>query len=114
MLIKDIDEYNKTIREGVTVVVFTVDWVEESKRLYESLMQALEGFNCRVVEVDVSITPSIADKERVYTIPTVKVYINGENVITQEGSTGNTTVDVEHLRRALKESMKRRNITLRS
>ncbi|UXD22395.1 hypothetical protein IPA_04300 [Ignicoccus pacificus DSM 13166] len=114
MLIINKEDFEKEKKEGVTVVVFTADWIEESKRLYEKMMEELEGFNCKVREVDVSITPSIMDEEKVYMIPTVKVFINGETVLVQEGTTGNLTVDVEHVRRAMKESMKKRNIPLRS
>ena len=107
------EEFRERISKGVTVVVFTVEWVEESKKLYEELLEALRGFNCNVIEVDVSILPSLMVKENVTSIPSVKVYIDGKTVLVQEGTTGNLKVDVEHIRRALKESMKRRNIPLR-
>ena len=104
-------EYAKPI--PVKVMVFTVDWIEESKKLYQTLLEYLNGFNCKVEEVDVALEPEKMQSENVHTIPTVKVYINNELVLVQEGSTGNLEVDAEHVRRALKESMKKRNIPLR-
>jgi len=100
-------------KDVIKVRVFTVDWIEESKRLYNKLIEYLEGFNCEVEEVDVSLEPSKMQLEDVHMIPTTKIYINGEVVITQEGTTGNVNIDAEHIRRALKESMKKRNIPLR-
>ncbi|ALU12525.1 hypothetical protein EYM_04860 [Ignicoccus islandicus DSM 13165] len=113
MIVKSEKEYEELKSKGVTAFVFTVDWIEESKRLYEKLVQGLTHINCKVVEVDVSLTPSIMEKENVVHIPTVIVYIDGKEVIRQEGSTGNAFVDMDHLRRALKESMKKRGIPLR-
>jgi len=114
MLILNKEKLEEEKRKGVLVVVFTAEWVEESKRLYERLARELSGFNCRVAEVDVSIAPSIMDSEIIYNIPTVKIFIKGEEVLVQEGSTGNISVDLDHVRRAMKESMKKRNIPLRS
>ena len=97
----------------VRVMVFTVDWVEESKRLYQTLLDYLNGFNCKVEEIDVALEPEKMQSENVHMIPTVKVYINDELVLVQEGTTGNVNIDAEHVRRALKDSMKKRNIPLR-
>ncbi len=113
MAIKSFEEYEELKSKGVSVFVFTADWVEESKRLYESLVKGLSNVNCKVFEVDVGLTPSVMEKENVFSIPTVIAYINGKEVLRQEGSTGNSYVDMDHVRRALKESMKRRGIPLR-
>ena len=113
MIVKSSKEYEELRSKGVSVFVFTVDWVEGSKRLYESLLRGLSNINCKVFEVDVSLTPSIMEMEGVTNIPTVIAYIDGKEVIRQEGSTGNSYVDMDHVRRALKESMKKRGIPLR-
>ncbi len=112
-MITSYDEFKKRISKGVNVVVFTADWVPLSKRLYEELVKYLENFKVNVIEVDAGLAPKALSEEKVYTIPTVKVYIDGELVLSQEDTTGNVSVDAEHLRRALKEIMKKRGIPLR-
>jgi len=112
-MITTYEEFKNKISKGVNVVVFTADWVPISKRLYEEVVKYLENFNVNVVEVDAGMAPRVIHEERVFVIPTIKVYIDGERVLTQEDTTGSVSVDAEHLRRALKEIMKRRGIPLR-
>ncbi|ABU82288.1 thioredoxin family protein [Ignicoccus hospitalis] len=112
-MITSYEEFEEKIKEGVSVVVFTAEWVPASKRLVEKLVEYLENFKVKVIEVDVAMAPRVMSEERVFIIPTVKVYLNGKVVITQEDTTGNVAVDAEHLRRALKEVMKRKGVPLR-
>ena len=112
-MITTYEEFKDEVSKGVSVVVFTADWVPLSKRLYEEVAKYLENFKVKVLEVDVGMAPRVMHEERVFVIPTVKVYVDGKAVITQEDTTGSVSVDAEHLRRALKEVMKKRGIPLR-
>jgi thioredoxin-like negative regulator of GroEL len=106
-------EFSEKVRRGVKLVVFTADWVPQSKRLYEELARALESFKCDVLEVDVAMVPSVVERERVFHVPTVKLYIDGKCVFTQEDTTGSVDVDAKHVMRAFKEAIKKRGLPLR-
>ena len=112
-MISTYEEFKEKIKKGVNVVVFTADWVPVSKRVYEEVARYLENFKVNVIEIDVGIAPRVMNEERVFIIPTIKVYVDGEVVLVQEDTTGNVSVDAEHLRRALKEVLKKRGVPLR-
>ncbi|NPA84707.1 MAG: thioredoxin family protein [Crenarchaeota archaeon] len=112
-MITTYDQFKEKVSKGVNVVVFTADWVPLSKRLYEEIARYMSNFSVNVLEVDIGMAPKVAHEERVFVVPTVKVYIDGKAVITQEDTTGSVSVDAEHLRRALKGALKSRGIPLR-
>lgn len=112
-MITTYEQFKEKVSKGIKVVVFTADWIPLSKDLYEELLKMVEHLKIDVIEVDVAMAPKVMEVERIFAIPTVKLYVNGKNLFTQEDTTGNVKVDATHVLRAVKEILKKKGIAYR-
>jgi len=107
-LIKSLEELDdKKRRRKALIVVFTADWSLESKRLVKEIAELAAMYEIDVEEVDIEIVPEVVEREKIIYVPTVKLYINGETKFVHEGSTGATLTDKEHIRRGIKDILKK-------
>ncbi len=110
-MIKSLEELEeKKKKKKALIVVFTADWSPESKRLMEEVAKLASMYKIDADEVDIEIVPEVVKKERIIYVPTVKLYINGEAKFVHEGSTGTVSIDKEHIRRGIKEILKKYGI----
>ncbi len=112
-MITTYEQFKEIVSKGIKVVVFTADWIPTSKDLFEELVKMVEYLKIDVIEVDVAMAPKVMKVERIFVIPTVKLYIDGKNLFTQEDTTGNVKVDATHVLRAVKEILRKRGIAYR-
>ncbi len=110
-MIKSLEELEERKRRSkALLIVFTADWSPESKRLMEEAAKLASLYKIDVDEVDIEIVPDVVKAERIIYVPTVKLYINGEVKFVHEGSTGTVSTDREHIRRGIKEILKKYGI----
>ena len=72
--------------EGVVVVDFFATWCGPCKMLAPVLEEVQsEVENVKIVKIDVDQNPNISTEYRVTNIPTIKVFKDGQEVITKVG-----------------------------
>ena len=79
-------EFNNTIESGVVVVDFFATWCGPCKMLapvIDELSNELDNVN--FVKVDIDQSMDLAQKFRIVSVPTLKVFKNGEEVDTLMG-----------------------------
>lgn len=79
-------EFDNTIESGVVVVDFFATWCGPCKMLapvIDELSGELENVN--FVKVDIDQSMDLAQKFRIVSVPTLKVFKNGEEVDTLMG-----------------------------
>ena len=79
-------EFNNTIESGVVVVDFFATWCGPCKMLspvIDELSGELENVN--FVKVDIDQSMDLAQKFKIVSVPTLKVFKNGEEVDTLMG-----------------------------
>lgn len=82
------DEFQSEVLEnsGVVVVDFYADWCAPCKMLAPILEEVQEELpEVKIVKVNVDENPSIANKYRIASIPTVKIFKAGEDKETKVG-----------------------------
>ena len=80
------NEFNNTIESGVVVVDFFATWCGPCKMLspvIDELSGELENVN--FVKVDIDQSMDLAQKFKIVSVPTLKVFKNGEEVDTLMG-----------------------------
>ena len=84
--IKTALEYDEVIKEDSVIVDFYAEWCGPCKMMEEVFKEYEEQFpNDKIVSVDVDRFGSIARKERVLSVPTIKIFSNGEVVKEKSG-----------------------------
>ncbi|WP_138342186.1 thioredoxin [Intestinibacter bartlettii] len=79
-------EFDNTIESGVVVVDFFATWCGPCKMLspvIDELSRELENVN--FVKVDIDQSMDLAQKFKIVSVPTLKVFKNGEEVDTLMG-----------------------------
>ena len=79
-------EFDNTIESGVVVVDFFATWCGPCKMLspvIDELSGELENVNFVIVDIDQSM--DLAQKFKIVSVPTLKVFKNGEEVDTLMG-----------------------------
>ena len=79
-------EFNNTVESGVVVVDFFATWCGPCKMLspvIDELSGELENVN--FVKVDIDQSMDLAQKFKIVSVPTLKVFKNGEEVDTLMG-----------------------------
>lgn len=79
-------EFDDTIQNGVVVVDFFATWCGPCKMLapvVEELSGELDNVN--FVKVDIDQSMDLAQKFRIVSVPTLKIFKNGEDVDTLVG-----------------------------
>ena len=79
-------EFDNTIESGVVVVDFFATWCGPCKMLspvIDELSGELENVN--IVKVDIDQSMDLAQKFKIVSVPTLKVFKNGEEVDTLMG-----------------------------
>lgn len=79
-------EFDNTIKNGVVVVDFFATWCGPCKMLtpvVEELSGELDNVN--FVKVDIDKSMDLAQKFRIVSVPTLKIFKNGEDVDTLVG-----------------------------
>ena len=79
-------EFDNTIESGVVVVAFFATWCGPCKMLspvIDELSGELENVN--FVKVDIDQSMDLAQKFKIVSVPTLKVFKNGEEVDTLMG-----------------------------
>ncbi len=82
MLVLNDNNFNETIKSGVTLVDFFANWCGPCKMLaptIEELSHDYEG-RCLVAKVDVDESPEVARSFGIMSIPTVIIFKDGEIV----------------------------------
>ena len=80
------NEFNNTVESGVVVVDFFATWCGPCKMLspvIDELSGELENVN--FVKVDIDQSMDLAQKFKIVSVPTLKVFKNGEEVDTLMG-----------------------------
>ena len=80
------DNFNSSIENGVCVVDFFATWCGPCKMLapvFEELSEELTDVN--FVKVDIDQSMDLAQKFRIVSVPTMKIFKNGEEVDTLMG-----------------------------
>ena len=80
------NEFNNTVESGVVVVDFFATWCGPCKMLapvFEELSEELTVVN--FVKVDIDQSMDLAQKFRIVSVPTMKIFKNGEEVDTLMG-----------------------------
>ena len=80
------NEFNNTVESGVVVVDFFATWCGPCKMLapvFEVLSEELTDVN--FVKVDIDQSMDLAQKFRIVSVPTMKIFKNGEEVDTLMG-----------------------------
>ena len=80
------NEFNNTVESGVVVVDFFATWCGPCKMLspvIDELSGELENVN--FVKVDIDQSMDLAQKFRIVSVPTMKIFKNGEEVDTLMG-----------------------------
>ena len=80
------NEFNNTVESGVVVVDFLATWCGPCKMLapvFEELSEELTDVN--FVKVDIDQSMDLAQKFRIVSVPTMKIFKNGEEVDTLMG-----------------------------
>ena len=80
-------EFDNTIESGVVVVDFFATWCGPCKMLapvFEELSEELTE-NVNFVKVDIDQSMDLAQKFKIVSVPTLKVFKNGEEVDTLMG-----------------------------
>ena len=80
------NEFNNTVESGVVVVDFFATWCGPCKMLApvsEELSEELTDVN--FVKVDIDQSMDLAQKFRIVSVPTMKIFKNGEEVDTLMG-----------------------------
>lgn len=80
------NDFNEKIANGLTLVDFYADWCGPCKMLapvLEQVDQELEGVN--IVKVDVEESKDLAKQFNVYSIPTLIIFKDGEQVAQSLG-----------------------------
>ena len=80
------NEFNNTVESGVVVVDFFATWCSHCKMLapvIDELSGELENVN--FVKVDIDQSMDLAQKFKIVSVPTLKVFKNGEEVDTLMG-----------------------------
>ena len=79
--IKNSNEFNNTVESGVVVVDFFASWCGPCKMLapvFEELSEELTDVN--FVKVDIDQSMDLAQKFKIVSVTTLKVFKNGEEV----------------------------------
>lgn len=77
--IKTALEFEEAIKENFVIVDFYADWCGPCKMMEEVFKNFEEEYpNYKIISVDVDRFGSIARKERILSVPTIKIYVNGE------------------------------------
>ncbi|MGM9533697.1 MAG: thioredoxin [Intestinibacter sp.] len=79
-------EFDDTVKEGVVVVDFFATWCGPCKMLapvFEELNEELEDVN--FVKVDIDQSMDLAQKFRIVSVPTMKIFKDGQEVDTLMG-----------------------------
>lgn len=79
-------EFSNTIEDGVVVVDFFATWCGPCKMLapiFEELGEELD--KVKFVKVDIDQSMDLAQKFRIVSVPTMKIFKNGEEVDTLMG-----------------------------
>lgn len=79
--INDLDAFNQEIANGISVVDFTATWCGPCKQIapvFENLAQIFT--QAKFFKVDVDEGAKIAEKHNIDSMPTFKIFINGEEV----------------------------------
>lgn len=81
-----LEEFDKEIANGKTVVDFFATWCGPCKML-SPVIEQLSGEmpDLSIVKVDVDEIPDVAKRYNVFSIPTLIVFLNGEAVRQEAG-----------------------------
>lgn len=76
------NEFDKTISEGIVLIDFYADWCGPCKMLSPVLEDLSSDYNDKItfVKVDVDTEMSLAERFGIMSIPTVKVFKDGEEI----------------------------------
>ena len=76
------DNFDETIKDGVTLVDFWATWCGPCKMLAPVIVEIAKDYDGRaqVCKVDVDENPELAQRYGIYSIPSVFVFKNGEAV----------------------------------
>ncbi len=76
------DNFDETIKDGVTLVDFWATWCGPCKMLAPVIAEIAKDYDGRaqVCKVDVDENPELAQRYGIYSIPSVFVFKNGEAV----------------------------------
>jgi len=76
------NEFDKTISEGIVLIDFYADWCGPCKMLSPVLEDLSGDYNDKItfVKVDVDTEMSLAERFGIMSIPTVKVFKDGEEI----------------------------------
>ncbi|ATU05246.1 thioredoxin [Candidatus Gracilibacteria bacterium HOT-871] len=87
VLILNNDNFNETIKEGVTLVDFWAEWCGPCQQMLPILDDFAEnqGDTMKVGKVNVDQSPELAASFRVMSIPTLIVFKDGQPVETMVG-----------------------------
>ena len=77
--------FDELIKEGVVLVDFYAEWCGPCKMIAPILDMLAPKREEKIVKVNVDAHPDIADRFSVMSIPTLKLFKNGEEVGTKLG-----------------------------
>lgn len=80
-------EFKKEIQSGTVVVDFFATWCGSCKMLspvLEGLSNEMQG-KAKIIKVDVDASSDLANQFQITTVPTMKIFKDGQNVDTLVG-----------------------------
>lgn len=71
-------EFAKEIAEGVVVVDFWAPWCAPCKMVSPVMDAIAQKYNVKLVKVNLDDSPNLAEEENIMSIPTLRVYKDGQ------------------------------------